>query len=268
MGVDDLLDWIDRRMVSGQLTLGRPAVTRTFSIDAGYLTGAGSSAPREHLGHLLIRRGHLDDQAVDRARAVQAKTGVLLGRVLLDSGAVTEAVLRRVLEEKIAGAVFDALSWTEGSFQLDRVTPVPTTGYEIAVHLRAVLDEGLRRRAARAAATPAITDDGGRTQAFERARQAWAVAPDDAAARAAFDAAERALMAQLSRDLLTEFRVPRLLKSPAELEALELSESERYLVSRVDGRWDLLSLIRVVPLRAPETLITFKRLADRGILSL
>ena len=79
---------------------------------------------------------------------------------------------------------------------------------------------------------------------------------------------ERTVFAELSRDLLTSFRVPKLMVQRQELDRLELSDTERYLAGRVDGRWDLLSLMRVAPVREVEALITFKRLADRGIISL
>ena len=36
----------------------------------------------------------------------------------------------------------------------------------------------------------------------------------------------------------------------------------------VDGRWDLLSLMRVSPLREVDALITFSKLADKGLISL
>jgi hypothetical protein len=92
--------------------------------------------------------------------------------------------------------------------------------------------------------------------------------PDNEETLALHRELERSLFAELSRDLLGEFRVPKLLKSRKELDGLELSDAERYLAGRIDGRWDLLSLLRVAPLREVDALLTFKRLADRGIISL
>ncbi|HEU5055441.1 MAG TPA: hypothetical protein VFU21_02905, partial [Kofleriaceae bacterium] len=86
--------------------------------------------------------------------------------------------------------------------------------------------------------------------------------------RTLYHSLERALLAELSRDLLGRFSVPRVLVPDPDLSALELDEVERRLVARIDGRWDLLSLLQVIPLREVEILMACKRLAARGIISL
>ncbi len=110
--------------------------------------------------------------------------------------------------------------------------------------------------------------DGDRGKAYQLARRALSLAPHEPELQKLVRRLERALFAELSRDLLSSFRVPKLLVERAELDNLKLDETERYLAGRVDGRWDLLSLMRVAPVREVEALITFKRLADRGIISL
>lgn len=92
--------------------------------------------------------------------------------------------------------------------------------------------------------------------------------PEHAELRALSAELERSLFAELSRELLGRFRVPKLRAERSELDTLDLSDAERYLARRIDGRWDLLSLMRISPLRDVEALLTFKRLADRGIIEL
>jgi hypothetical protein len=104
--------------------------------------------------------------------------------------------------------------------------------------------------------------------ALDIARQALQLEPHNPSIQNLFQEIERTVFAALSRDLLTSFRVPRLLVGMGELDRLGLNDTERYLVGRIDGHWDLLSLLRVTPVREAEALITFKRLADRGIISL
>jgi hypothetical protein len=109
---------------------------------------------------------------------------------------------------------------------------------------------------------------GDRIGALALAKRALEQEPEDPALQKLHRELERALLAELSRDLLTRYRVPRLLKTRDELAKLDMTDEERYLTGRIDGRWDLLSLMRVSPLREVEALVTFKRLADRGIISL
>ncbi len=107
---------------------------------------------------------------------------------------------------------------------------------------------------------------GDRAGALELARRAVRGAPERDELRTLFHSLERSLLAELSRDLLGQFRVPRvLLQDPG---ALQLDEVERRVVARIDGHWDLLSLLQVIPLREVEILMACKRLAARGIISL
>jgi len=63
--------------------------------------------------------------------------------------------------------------------------------------------------------------------------------------------------------------VPRRIKS---LDGLEveppLLQADLDLAARVDGCWDLLSLVRSAGIREAEALLAFARLADAGVIEL
>ena len=109
---------------------------------------------------------------------------------------------------------------------------------------------------------------GDRAGALELARRAVDGAPEKDELRTLYHSLERALLAELGRELLARFTVPRLLVADSDRSGLELDEVESRLVARIDGRWDLLSLLQVIPLREVEILMACKRLAARGIISL
>lgn len=354
MAIEDVLDWIDRRLLRGSLTVERGAVTRVFHFDRSNITSVGSNVPGERLGLLLVQRGALTGDQLREAFRVQADTSVALGKILLMVGATPASMLAQTLVDKVEEALADTVSWTEGTFQFEEDEPSRAVSeFEIAVNLRSaltsaakqierrrmirdrlptddlkffvkeaewfesplpglcdqlgdgrtfgelvlehhgsrfavgtalldLLDRGSIAIDRRASARPEQLSEpwqlsgaargraagGDRIGALDLVSRALAGDPENEDVRALQRELERAVFAELSRDLLAEFRVPKLLKSREELDDLELSDAERYLARRIDGRWDLLSLLRVAPLREVEALLTFKRLADRGIISL
>jgi hypothetical protein len=111
---------------------------------------------------------------------------------------------------------------------------------------------------------------GDRAGALAMASQALHQDPSDADVRRTFTQTERARVAEIAKQLLARHRVPRLARavSPQVAAELALSETEIELAARVDGRWDLLSLIRSASVREAEALLAFARLAEVGVVEL
>jgi hypothetical protein len=110
---------------------------------------------------------------------------------------------------------------------------------------------------------------GDRAGALAMVTQALHQDPNDPEVRKAFVQIERARVAEIAKQLLGRHRVPRRIK---ELDKLPrdhgLAETDLELARRVDGRWDLLSLIRSSGTREAEALLAFSRLADAGVVEL
>ncbi len=110
---------------------------------------------------------------------------------------------------------------------------------------------------------------GDRAGALAMASQALHQDPNDAEVRKTFTAIERARVAEVAKQLLSRHRVPRRVREVgADADELGLSAAEVDLAARVDGRWDLLSLIRSAPVREAEALLGFAHLAEVGIVDL
>ena len=58
------------------------------------------------------------------------------------------------------------------------------------------------------------------------------------------------------------------LTNPGDLETQSFSPSEFFLLSRIDGTWDVKSIIQIAPLREVEALITLKRMREKGVIEL
>ncbi|HEV7558065.1 MAG TPA: hypothetical protein VGO00_21505, partial [Kofleriaceae bacterium] len=80
----------------------------------------------------------------------------------------------------------------------------------------------------------------------------------------------RARVAEIARMLLSRHRIPKKAREmPLQaMTELGLSENEIELALRVDGRWDLLSLVRSASTREAEALLAFAHLAELGVVEL
>lgn len=107
---------------------------------------------------------------------------------------------------------------------------------------------------------------GDRAGALAMATQALHQDPGDAEVRKTFTQIERARVAEVAKQLLSRHRVPKRLRAPAPEHGLSATELE--LADRVDGRWDLLSLIKSAGVREAEALLAFAHLAEVGVVEL
>lgn len=111
---------------------------------------------------------------------------------------------------------------------------------------------------------------GDRAGAFAMASQALQQDPSNPEVRQTFTTSQRARVAEVAKRLLSRHRVPRRVRevAPAQAAELGLSAAELELAQRVDGRWDLLSLIRSANMREAEALLAFAHLAEVGVVEL
>jgi hypothetical protein len=107
---------------------------------------------------------------------------------------------------------------------------------------------------------------GDRAGALAMATQALHQDPSDAEVRRTFVASERARVAEVAKALLARHRTPRRIREPTE--DLGLTDIEAELAARVDGRWDLLSLVRAAGVREADAILAFARLAELGVVEL
>jgi hypothetical protein len=107
---------------------------------------------------------------------------------------------------------------------------------------------------------------GDRAGALAMATQALHQDPSDAEVRKTFTQIERARVAEVAKQLLSRHRVPKRIRPPAPEHGLNATELE--LANRVDGRWDLLSLVKSAGVREAEALLAFAHLAEVGVVEL
>jgi hypothetical protein len=78
--------------------------------------------------------------------------------------------------------------------------------------------------------------------------------------------AEAGLVQSIYEETITPESVPQLAKPLEALAREKFSSEESFMVTRINGRWDIKSILTITPLREVEALRILKRLLDRSII--
>jgi hypothetical protein len=92
--------------------------------------------------------------------------------------------------------------------------------------------------------------------------------PKNADAQRLLPQAEEKLIKHIYASAITPASVPVLLVSPTALTEQQLDPQEGFLISRINGTWDVESILSICPFREADCLRMLKRLIDRGVVGL
>jgi hypothetical protein len=104
--------------------------------------------------------------------------------------------------------------------------------------------------------------------ALEILDRAYKAQPADEALRRLLAEAEASFVEKAYRHYLPPSKIVALLRAPETLTAERLSPTEFFLLSRIDGTWDVKSIIQITPLREVDVLRTLKRMREKGLIEL
>ncbi|WP_375758260.1 DUF4388 domain-containing protein [Corallococcus exercitus] len=149
MPLKDLVVHLGNRRATGTLNVERGDVRKQLQLRDGHVITASSNQPREYFGQFLINQGHLTEDQLERAFATQAETHILLGKILIMTGTVSEATVRTTLSHKFREMLLDAFTWEEGGFDFRATDAAPELeGLDVSVDLLDVHREGEFRETA------------------------------------------------------------------------------------------------------------------------
>jgi hypothetical protein len=163
--------------------------------------------------------------------------------------------------ESAAGASASAV------LETDEILDIPEVFFE-ASDVEAVEDSEPYQQESQLEAARRQMSSGEYDAALEILEALYAKNPDDDSLRKLTAEAEAAFIDKAYRHYVPGDRVPAVLKPVEDLEAQNLSPTEFFLLSRIDGTWDVKSIIQIAPLREVEALLTLKRLREKGVIEL
>jgi hypothetical protein len=117
-----------------------------------------------------------------------------------------------------------------------------------------------------AAQTALRNRDFEKTQRLLRAAQN--LDPNHPKIRTAIKGAETVILGELRNQGLVENKVPRVAKALEEITQMNFSPNEGFILSRINGTWDIGSLIKISPIRETDAMLIFHKLWRDGIIAL
>jgi uncharacterized protein DUF4388/tetratricopeptide repeat protein len=104
--------------------------------------------------------------------------------------------------------------------------------------------------------------------ALEILDRAYKAQPGDESLRRLLAEAEASFVEKSYRHYLPPSKIVTLQRAAETLTAEQISPTEFFLLSRIDGTWDVKSIIQITPLREVDVLRTLKRMREKGLIEL
>jgi len=145
MQLEELLQWLSQSKKNGTLQINNGKIEKKVFFKEGRIISSASTNPEEYLGHFLVSHGHINEVELAKAIELQEQTAMLLGKILVTTGAIAEKDLHRLLRLKAEESIYDIFSWSEGEFRfLDDVLPERVM-VPMDLDVTAIVLEGVQR---------------------------------------------------------------------------------------------------------------------------
>lgn len=132
--------------LKGTLTLVHGGETRHLFFEKGELRTATSSREGQRIGAFLKRRGWITDQDISWALDTVARQGrSRLGKILVEKGLVTRAVLDAEMRRLVEEIVYSTFEWEDGEYRFQSSTGVLDPDVALSLSTAAIIVEGIRR---------------------------------------------------------------------------------------------------------------------------
>ncbi|HUU46968.1 MAG TPA: DUF4388 domain-containing protein [Acidobacteriota bacterium] len=143
----DVLQLISTGKKTGALNLERPRRGKKIFFREGEIIASASSPPtdEERLGQLLLRRGQISPEDLERALKRQHATGRRLGQVFVDLSAIDRQALADVLAVQVEEVVYSVFGWPDGDFHFTEGEAPDKAHTLVQLNTLNVMMEGARR---------------------------------------------------------------------------------------------------------------------------
>src|SRR2546428_13923378 len=118
MSLPDLLQWVGSGRKTGTLSLKGGTLHKKIYFQDGAIIGSSSNDTREYLGQFMLSEGIISEQQLKDAFDLQAQTKVMLNRILVKTGLVSEGKVAEILRVKQEETTYYQFFWANSAFQV------------------------------------------------------------------------------------------------------------------------------------------------------
>jgi len=119
LGLGDILQIVSLSRKSGVLNLNWGEVRGKIMFRDGQVVAGITNQPKPNLGMILVERGLISANTLDRLQAKVAAGKTDLRQALIQEAQVPHPILEQVIKEQIEEVVFGFFAWPEGNFNFE-----------------------------------------------------------------------------------------------------------------------------------------------------
>jgi hypothetical protein len=145
MSLPDLLQWLNGALKTGTLEVRQGIHVKKIQFQKGEIWSSSSNDPTEYLGQFLLSHRIISEEDLQQGMETQKKTGLMLGKILLEQGKLTEEELERYLSLKAEETIFSIFLWEEARFEFEEGLADVDRYVPLRLSINEVLLKGLSR---------------------------------------------------------------------------------------------------------------------------
>lgn len=142
----EIMQLLQLAQATGRLELERPGERAELFVERGRPVFARTTGAAVSTGQILVHRGLITREALERALAEQgAHPGRRLGTLLVAAGAVEQEQMQSAVNEALRRVIFGLLLWREGTFAFHAGQQVGSEDVKLDLDLDRLILDGLRQ---------------------------------------------------------------------------------------------------------------------------
>jgi DNA-binding response OmpR family regulator len=147
ISIAEILQLLEVQKKSGALTLGHAKSRVTLHLREGALDFAHHEGlpPEFLLGRYLVETGALERGVLDKAILASRKSGKVLGDYLVSEDVITQETLREALVQQTSELLYEVVRWRKGRFRFETSQNEHADGARLGLRTAGLVMEGFRR---------------------------------------------------------------------------------------------------------------------------